>query len=55
MTLLYTSGDEGWLDSVYDRAWFEKVLATIDLRREDAVAVEVVDFERFLTGRLHTR
>ncbi|HLA16602.1 MAG TPA: hypothetical protein VJZ72_06835 [Candidatus Limnocylindrales bacterium] len=34
---LYTSGDEGWLDSVYDRAWFEEVLATVDLRPTDAV------------------
>ena len=34
---LYTSGDEGWLDSVYDRAWFEKVLATVKFRPGDAV------------------
>ncbi|HEY8168540.1 MAG TPA: hypothetical protein VIF84_07490 [Candidatus Limnocylindrales bacterium] len=37
MILLYTSGDEGWLESVYDRAWFEDILATVDLRPEDAV------------------
>jgi hypothetical protein len=35
--LLYTSGDEGWLDSVYDRAWFEKILATVKLNPEAAV------------------
>jgi hypothetical protein len=34
---LYTSGDEGWLDQVYDRAWFETVLATVQLRPEDAI------------------
>jgi len=37
MIALYTSGDEGWLDSVYDRAWFKDVLATVDLRPQDAV------------------
>ena len=36
---LYTSGDEAWLDSVYDRAWFMDVLAKVDLRPEDAVDV----------------
>jgi len=35
--LLYTSGDEPWLSTVYDRAWFESVLATVQLRPEDAV------------------
>jgi hypothetical protein len=39
LILLYTSGDEGWLDSVYDRAWFMDFLATVDLRPEDAVDV----------------
>jgi len=34
---LYTSTDASWLGEVYDRAWFEQVLATIDLRPEDAV------------------
>ena len=34
---LYTSGDEGWLDQVYDRAWFDTVLATVQLRPEDAI------------------
>jgi hypothetical protein len=33
---LYTSGDEL---SVYDREWFEEVLATMQLHPEDAVAV----------------
>jgi hypothetical protein len=28
---LYTSADEGWLDSVYDRAWFKDILATVKL------------------------
>ena len=37
MILAYTSGDEGWLDDAYDRAWFEEVLDTVDLRPEDAV------------------
>ena len=35
--ILYASGDEGWLDQVYDRAWFETVLATVQLRPEDAI------------------
>ena len=34
---LYTSGDEAWLSVTYDRAWFEDVLATVQLRPEDAV------------------
>lgn len=34
---LYTSGDEAWLSSTYDRAWFEEVLATVQLHPEDAV------------------
>jgi hypothetical protein len=36
---LYTSGDEAWLSSTYDRAWFEEVLATVQLQPEDAVDV----------------
>jgi len=39
MIALYTSGDEGWLDSVYDRAWFKDILATVDLRPQDAVDI----------------
>jgi hypothetical protein len=35
--LLYTSGDEAWLSSTYNRAWFEEVLATVQLHPEDAV------------------
>jgi hypothetical protein len=35
---LYVSGDEAWLGDVYDRAWFEQVLATIDLQPEDAAS-----------------
>jgi len=36
---LYTSGDEAWLSATYDRAWFEEVLATVQLQPEDAVGV----------------
>ncbi len=36
---LYTSGDEAWLASTYDRAWFDEVLATVQLHPEDAVDV----------------
>lgn len=36
---LYRSGDEAWLSTIYDRAWFEEVLATVQLRPEDAVDV----------------
>jgi hypothetical protein len=34
---LYTSGDEAWLGPTFDRAWFEEVLATVQLHPEDAV------------------
>jgi hypothetical protein len=34
---LYTSDDEGWLGSVYDRDWFEKILATVKLDPGSAV------------------
>ena len=37
LILLRVSPDEPWLAPVYDRAWFESVLATVDLRPEDAV------------------
>ena len=37
LILLRVSGDEPWLAPVYDRAWFESVLATVQLRPEDAV------------------
>jgi hypothetical protein len=36
---LYTSGDEPWLSTTYDRAWFEEVLATVRLQPTDAVDV----------------
>ena len=36
---LYTSGDEPSLSATYDRAWFGDVLATVQLRPEDAVDV----------------
>ena len=38
LVVLYTSNDEAWLAEVYDRAWFEELLATIDLRPEDAAS-----------------
>ena len=38
LVALYASGDEAWLGDVYDRAWFEQLLATIDLRPEDAAS-----------------
>jgi hypothetical protein len=34
---LYTSDDEAGLSTTYDRAWFEEVLATVQLHPEDAV------------------
>jgi hypothetical protein len=34
---LYTSGDDELAVAPYDRAWFEEVLATVQLRPEDAV------------------
>jgi hypothetical protein len=34
---LYTSGDVPWQTAAYDRAWFEEVLATVQLHPEDAV------------------
>jgi hypothetical protein len=36
---LYTSGDYPPAGAPYDRAWFEEVLATVQLRPEDAVDV----------------
>jgi hypothetical protein len=36
---LYTSGDEAWLSTTYDRAWFGAVLATVQFQPEDAVDV----------------
>ena len=36
--VLYTSGDEPCSNDVYDRAWFEQLLTTIDLRPEDAAS-----------------
>jgi hypothetical protein len=36
---LYTSGDEAWLSVTYDRAWFEEVLATVQLVPDAAVDV----------------
>jgi hypothetical protein len=32
---LYTSGDEAWLSDVYDRAWFDDLLATVKLPAEN--------------------
>jgi hypothetical protein len=39
LIVLYTSSDEAWLSVTYDRAWFEEVLATVQLQPEDAVDV----------------
>ena len=36
---LYASGDEAWLASAYDRAWFDEVLGTVQLQPQDAVDV----------------
>jgi hypothetical protein len=36
---LYASDDPAWLSTTYDRAWFEEVLATVQLQPEDAVDV----------------
>jgi hypothetical protein len=36
---LYTSNDDPGAVAPYDRAWFEKVLATVRLQPEDAVDV----------------
>jgi hypothetical protein len=35
--MLYTSGDEAWINDTYDRAWFTSLLATMDLQPEEAV------------------
>lgn len=35
--LLYVSGDDPGLGDIFDRRWFEDVLATVELRPEDAV------------------
>ena len=35
---LYTGGDDPWVSSAYDRAWFEDFLATVSLQPEDAVS-----------------
>jgi hypothetical protein len=35
--MLYTSGDEAWINDTYDRAWFMSALATMDLQPEDTV------------------
>ncbi len=34
---LYTSGDEAWLSTTYDRGWFEEVLASVRLAPGDAI------------------
>ena len=36
---LYTSGDDASLGPIYDRTWFDKVLATVQLRPKDAADV----------------
>jgi hypothetical protein len=37
LIVLYRSTDEWWLDDSYNLAWFETLLATVQLRPEDAV------------------
>jgi hypothetical protein len=37
LIMLRVSPDEPWLAPVYDRAWFESVLETVQLAPEDAV------------------
>ena len=37
LVALYTSSDEPWLSSTYNRAWFDELLATVQLHPEDAV------------------
>jgi len=32
VVLLYRSGDEGWLEDVYDLAWFNEVLGTVQVQ-----------------------
>ena len=39
LILVYVSGDDPAVGVTYDRAWFEEVLATVQLRPEDAVDV----------------
>jgi len=34
---LYTSGDEPWLGTTYDSAWFKGLLKTVQLRPQDAI------------------
>ena len=38
LIVLYTSGDEAWLEDAYTRNWFVELLDTIDLRPEDAAS-----------------
>jgi hypothetical protein len=35
---LFLSSEVPWLPDVYDRAWFEQLLATVDLRPEDVAS-----------------
>jgi hypothetical protein len=37
LVALHRSADRPWIRDLYDRAWFERLLATVDLRPEDAV------------------
>ena len=48
---LHPSLEEGWLSQVYDRAWFEQLLATVDLRPEDAI--DAVPLTQSFTSTLH--
>jgi hypothetical protein len=37
VVMLWTVGDEAWIEEVYDDAWLASVVATMDLQPEDAV------------------
>jgi len=38
LVIFYKSGDEAWLETTYDPAWYEELLQTIDLQPEDAAS-----------------
>ncbi len=38
LVMFYRSGDEAWLETTFDRAWYEQLLQTIDLQPEPAAS-----------------
>ena len=52
LVLLSSSPDQPWLDDFYDEAWFREVLATVQIRPEDAGAADmfVRPFDYVLPG-----